>query len=477
MVSGTQTIFQSWQESGSLAAGLGTWITSTNFTGSNGFDATNANLASIATHNQAGANWVYTMANTNVTLLSANQGYMLFVRGDRNYTPTLPTPTATSATTLRTTGTLNQGTQAGITVASTGIGRTLIGNPFASAVDMENIFSATANLDQNMYVWDPTLTGNSGAGGFRLVERTAPNTYQQTPVVAGGTSASATSRYIHSGQAFFLKATGANASVVFNETDKSALISPVNPIVNTAGDQQLWANLMIVNPGNEASLADGIRVRYDVAYNASASDDVIKMGNFAENMASFRDGIKLIVEKRPMITEHDTIFLRITNTRIKDYRIQIGTFDFVQNDFPAVLEDNYLHTKTNVNLKGGITNYDFSVTADPASSAADRFRIVFGISKTDVPVVNTGVKGISIYPNPVNKTMITILFTDMEKGVYRLQLINSLGQVVIAQQVNHNGGNSKQTMELNKQTTNGNYRLEIVKPDNSRMVKGLVILN
>ena len=178
-----------------------------------------------------------------------------------------------------------------------------------------------------------------------------------------------------------------------------------------------------------------------------------------------------------MITEHDTIFLKITNAGIKDYRIQVGTFDFVQNDLPAVLEDNYLHTKTNVNLKGGITNYDFSVTADPASSAADRFRIVFGISKTDVPVVNTGVKGISIYPNPVNKTMITILFTDMEKGVYRLQLINSLGQVVIAQQVNHNGGNSKQTMELNKQTTNGNYRLEIVKPDNSRMVKGLVILN
>ena len=167
-------------------------------------------------------------------------------------------------------------------------------------------------------------------------------------------------------------------NLALNEASKGSGQSVVLPIVDGEKDQQLIANLMIVNSGNKVSLADGIRVMYNSSYSAAANtDDVEKMNNFAENISSYRNGKTLIVEKRPMITANDTIFLRMTGIGTKNYSMQLGTFDFVQTNLTAYLEDTYLGTKAVIDLSGGITNVDFSATANTASAAADRFRIVF----------------------------------------------------------------------------------------------------
>ena len=470
-VTGARTVFQEWQESGSLAAGYGTWITSTAYVVGNGFDATNNNLSSIATHNQAGPSWVYTMPNTNSTILSANQGYMLFVRGDRNYTATLPTSSATSATTLRTNGTLTQGTQSALSVVSTGTGRTLVGNPFASPIDFESI-QATTNLVKTFYVWDATLTGNNGVGGFVLVDRNG-GTYQTTPEVMGGTTVNPNSRYIHSGQAFFLRATGGTANLVFNEASKASSVSAINPIVNGIGEQQMIVNLMIANPGGDKSLADGIRVKFDDSYSTATADDDEKMGNFAENLSSYRDNKKLIVERRPMIVKNDTVFLYMTNTGIKDYRLQLGAIDFVQTGIPAKLEDTYLGTSRDIDLNGSITNYDFSVTADAGSAASSRFRIVFGKAAVIMPGITAA--GINIFPNPVTGRNIGMQFNDAVAGVYQLRLINSTGQVVLIRSIKHGGASTFYRIDLNRQVSAGSYRMEIIRPDNTRTTLALVI--
>lgn len=395
-VTGSQTIRQAWQENGGpIIAGQGTLVTSNIYNGSNGYDMTSIS-SSILTHNQggnAGPSYNYNLPNTNSTLISSYPGYMLFVRGDRNYTP-LNIP-STSPTVLRTNGTLSQGNKSAF-ISSTGVGRTLVANPYASPIDMEAVFSGTTNLAQDMYVWDPSLTGNYGVGGFRLVERVAANTYQQTPVVlGGGPQLDATARFIHSGQAFFLRTTGTagttDATVQFTEAVKAASVSVINPIVGGVDDEQLFVNLMLVNPGNIESLADGIRLRFNDAYDAAIIDDVEKMGNFAENISSFRSGKKLIVEKRPMITAHDTIFLKMTNTGIKDYRFQIGTFNFAQPTVMAWLQDTYLNSNTPIDLSGAINNIDFNITADAGSAAQDRFRIVFSLA-SPLPISITSIK-------------------------------------------------------------------------------------
>ena len=564
-----QTIQQAWQEnSGPIVAGVGTLVTSNLYSVSNGYDMVSIS-SSILTHNQGGGSgpsWNFNLPNTNTTVWSSYPGYMLFVRGDRNYTPTLPTPTATSPTMIRSKGSLYQGTQPPVVVSATGTGRTLVGNPFASGIDLETIFVPATTLDQNFYIWDATLTGNYGVGAFRVVQRNGVGSYIATPSLGAGNDN--TLRYIQSGQAFFLKATGSNANVVFNENSKTSSISVVNPIVNTLGDQQIIANLMIINSGNIESLADGIRLRFDNGYNADLSDDIEKMGNFAENISSFRLGKKLIVEQMPMIVATDTIFLRFTNAGVKNYRFKINTQDFIQPNVTAWLQDTYLNSNTLLDLSGAVKDFDFSVTTNPASANIDRFRIVFNLSgplpvtfttikayqqlsniavewkvsnqlnihhyeiekstdgtnfskagtqlatgvngsdatyswldvnavtgnnfyrirsvgigseikySTIVKVtINKGNPAITVFPNPVINRTITVQFTNMAKGIYQLRLINSIGQVVMTQQINHSGGNASQTTGFDKNIANGTYQLEIRKPDNTVMVKGLVIAN
>lgn len=564
-VTGSQTIKQAWQENGVTAANLGTNITSPLYTGANGFDA-GSNSSSILTHVQGGVSgpsWNGSLANTSTTLLSAFPGYMIFVRGDRFATSgnALHAPTV-----LRATGTIRQGTQSAVTVSATGTGYTLVGNPYPSPIDFETI-AGTANLAQSYYLWDPTLTGNNGVGGYRLVQRTAPNTYQQTPVVLGGPVVDPTIRYIHSGQAFFLKATGANANVVFTESSKAASLSIVNPIVNTAGDQQLVVNLMQADAVNGPTLLDGLRVRYADTYQADISDDILKIGNFGENISSLREGRSIIVENRPMIGIHDTIYLRMTNTGVKNYSFQVGTIDFVQPNLKAYLQDDYQGTNTLLDLTGNINNVDFSVTADPASAASNRFKIVFSnnlalpVNFTSIkayqantaiavewkvsnqlniqqyeiersadgsafskmatqavnmtsgsdaayswldlnpltgdnfyrirsvgnsgdikysPVVNVKIgkekAAINVYPNPVANRILNLQFTDMEKGIYSIRLLNTMGQVVFTQQLTHNGGSAAQSISLGKSMAGGSYRLEIIQPDNSRTAKTVSIL-
>lgn len=278
-VTGSQTIKQSWQENGgAVVAGQGTLITSNLYNGSNGFDQSSLS-SSILTHNQgglSGPSFNYNLANTNATAISSYPGYMLFVRGDRSYTPS--NGPSTSPTVLRTNGTLTQGNQTAF-ISSTGTGRTLVANPYASPIDMENIFSGTTNLAQDMYVWDISLAGNYGVGGYRLVERVGAGSYQQTPVVIGGSpTADANARYIHSGQAFFLRTVGTagttNATVSFTEANKASSVSVVNPIVNDFREQQLFVNLVNIAPDNSDVLTDGLRIRYDNNYSVGIGDDV-----------------------------------------------------------------------------------------------------------------------------------------------------------------------------------------------------------
>jgi len=563
-VTGTQTIRQSWQENGVLAANLGTNITSPLYTGSNGFDAS-SNSSSILTYNQGGAggpSWSSSLANTNSTLLTAYPGYMLFVRGDRNATAgnALHAPTV-----LRATGTIRQGTQSAVTVSATGTGYTLVGNPYPSPIDFEAI-SGTANLNQNYYLWDPTLTGNYGYGGYRLVQRTAPNTYQQTPVVLGGPVVDPTIRYIHSGQAFFLKATGSNASVVFAESAKASSTSIVNPFVNFAGDQQLVVNLMIEDAVQQTTtLADGFRVQFNDNYLNNGSDDIQKISNSNENLSVLVEGSPVIVVNRPLINAPDTLFLNMTGIRIRNYRFQVGTFDLVQTNLAAKLVDNYQGTSTPLNLSI-INEIPFAVNADPASAAANRFMIVFSpgatlpirfssirayrqqeqvnvewkvTSQTNIhhydversangvnfvkltEVAATGLNGsdatyasidqlpfagdnyyrirsfshggeirispiakvtmikrdpsISVYPNPVTESSLGLLFSEMIKGSYQLRMLNTMGQVVLTQVLSHNGGSASLSVPLAKTIGKGIYRLEIIKPDQKKEVRTVMV--
>jgi len=90
-------------------------------------------------------------------------------------------------------------------------------------------------------------------------------------------------------------------------------------------------------------------------------------------------------------------------------------------------------------------------------------------------VVGNGAGTITVSPNPVTGTQITLQFSNEPAGNYNLRLINSVGQLMYNTSVNHGGGSSTQSIELPSKFAAGIYQMEIVMPDNTKDVQKLII--
>lgn len=82
-------------------------------------------------------------------------------------------------------------------------------------------------------------------------------------------------------------------------------------------------------------------------------------------------------------------------------------------------------------------------------------------------------KGISLYPNPVRGSEITIGFSAL-KGQYNLNVVNTAGQVVYRQTLNHAGGTVAQTVSLPAALKAGVYNV-LISGDNYKETKTFVI--
>jgi len=370
---GSQTIAASWKAN--------TWITTSNAIDdadaiSKGFDAktpghsmqyfTGSGLAGVA---------------LGTDVLSAQPAYFLFVRGNRTSDHTNATVTST---TLSSTGTINQGSITRGTAGTGGTNFSLIPNPYPSNIDYEAVFAGngSATALENFYVWDASI---NTVGGYRLVSRVNGTTYQQTPSVS--VAADNNARYIQSGQAFWIVTP---QQLNFTESMKTANVPTNNVFRMSNGGEDISINLSIKQAPSTYILADGVRAKYDVSYNAAVtSEDVAKLTNFGENLSIVRNNSYLAIEKRPVISAYDTIFLKLWNTGVKEYRFTVNPNNFSAG-LNAYLEDAYLNTSTPISLTAA-TDVDFAITTDAGSQHIDRFRIVFRPSAV-MPVSFTSVR-------------------------------------------------------------------------------------
>ena len=75
--------------------------------------------------------------------------------------------------------------------------------------------------------------------------------------------------------------------------------------------------------------------------------------------------------------------------------------------------------------------------------------------------------GITVYPNPVRED--GLLYVSLENkpaGSYGVMLVNTLGQTIVKQTLNHAGGSSVYTIMPDKAVAHGNYLLNITGDDN-----------
>ncbi|CAN5728725.1 hypothetical protein BH11BAC3_BH11BAC3_31550 [soil metagenome] len=385
-LSATGSIYSNWQNSGMNIAGNGVLVTGPNPSGANGLDPSSQNTTSLKT-----GSGLTDLLNTKSQNLSNNTGnadnlgYFLFVRGDRNPINTIA-PNV-NVTTIAGFGKLQTGNQT-FTASPVKDNFTLIGNPYASPVYMRSI--TRTNVANRFWVWDPYL---NQVGGYVVVDDPLnTGTYGYSIFSPGGQDSA-----IQSGQAFFVQ-TAANgaASVLFNENSKSVvskngMFRPATSTTASGGKSQYVRVQLYLNNGSKpATLADGTYAEFNDLAGAEVDQlDAIKFYNVNEMLALKRAGTLLAIERRPAISDNDTMYLQLSRTTRRNYQFEI----IPTNIDPSIsfwLVDKYTGIKTPLNPTDK-TVFDFTIDNQAASAAVDRFNIVFK-PVTVLPVTFKSVK-------------------------------------------------------------------------------------
>ncbi|MBL7703071.1 MAG: T9SS type A sorting domain-containing protein [Ferruginibacter sp.] len=377
VVNSTGSIRTNWMEGGmntiigtnvNPVPGYGIQITGTGGN-TNGFDVTQTNAASLYSANN-GVTPTYTAITNTTATLNALKGYFAYIRGDRSVSMYVPLGTnmPTTHTTLRATGSLVTGAQTSFANAFVGGGAlNLITNPYPSPIDWSLLRAACTNVTNFYTIWDPNI---GTRGGFVTVN------------TSGVPSAGSANKFIQPGQAFFVESSGGVPTVTIAENQKSAGNNNTVFIVAGPPSESFKAGLYFIEDSGYRRQSDGITVLYDNAYSKAVTDeDAKEINNWDENIAVDRENKHLAIESRPVITTRDTIPLFMNNMKQQAYEFEFVPEAFTHIGLKAELIDKYLNTRTLLSVVDTVT-VSFTVTADPASSASDRFMVVFGPSFT-----------------------------------------------------------------------------------------------
>ena len=480
------TIKESWMENGnSVSTGYGTQITRPDGIVA-GFDATSV-APSLKYYDALSNSWIG-VTNADNPLYNP-KGYMVFVRGDRSVTSYNQ---LANKTTLRIKGTLLTGSLPPISVLPDKWES--IGNPYASPVDF-TLITKSAGVDDKFYVWDPHLYGSYGLGGYQTLS--SSNDWEPVP---GGTATYPTGipcKTIQSGQAFFVRATPIHAllpatyTITFTENCKAGSSSSFNFAryqgqESTVSQRQYLRASLFTGP--DGIIADGNVVAFDKSFSDTLDGkDAIKIANSGENFGIKRAGKILSIEAKSPVNSNDTIYFNMSNLKQQTYQLRFAPGNMKNSGLEAFLIDQFLNTSTPVNLSDS-GSVNIAITGDPASAAADRFKIVFmqasteNISQDNKREPNSIIKTlvdnhgsfIRVYPNPVTDGMIHLQLTNQPKGTYGIRLLNSLGEKILSKKIIHTAGNKTENIKWNYKLTRGIYRLEITRPGGETEVINVV---
>ncbi|MDE3235148.1 MAG: T9SS type A sorting domain-containing protein [Bacteroidota bacterium] len=343
-------ISNNWQQNTHITGNLGT---SGTIDAATGFDNTATGAASMFTFDASGTNQSWTaLTNTNATNLLCGKGYRIMIRGDRSINLNNNSSTA-NAVTLSATGTLINGTQVfntsgtgtnvnASTLLSNVIGNySLIGNPYACAIDWHAISTASSNIEDYYYIWDPNVSNTGSKGGYTY--------YSVTLGTAGNTGAvGSVSRYIQSGQSFFVRTKALSPIVQFDESAKSSTASN-NSI--SVFDKEESKGIVTVglflyeNKATEAA-ADKALVIYSNNF-SHASYGIDKLYNPADNLfiKSKHDQI-LAAEGRSLLFSSDTILLHTSLLNPDRYVLKVKMQGFAGKDVDGYVMDRLTAQQT-----------------------------------------------------------------------------------------------------------------------------------
>lgn len=332
----------------------------------------------------------------------------------------------------------------------------LIGNPYASPIDMESLIM-TGGLNENVVdekIWiiDPNI---GQYGGY--VTWDPVNQYS----ASGALNAQEDNHLIQSGQAFFVKTKTSPSSTTFhiNESFKrEGSNSFVFARTTNTSYERLRVGLERIE-NNTAQYKDGIVVAfYDGATNNVDEKDVEKFTNPNETLAFLNGTSNLSSEHRAPIVHGDELLIKVTRAVAGTYKLKIKTENFTFSG-GALFYDLKLGSVTQMPLDGTTFEYAFDVTSD-ATTQGSRFKILFDTTLSNEDILNPN--KLIAYPNPTTKNFgLNINMGNLEPGVYNYRIVNMLGQEVQNGEINNLTNIQEQHINLNNISNSGVYSLEL----------------
>lgn len=419
------TIASSWQNQIHITGpGTGGTTCPTLTANSNGFDATLTNSASFMTFNETVAtgpsfsNGFVTIPNTNATNLTAGRGYNVFVRGNK-VTQACDlingTNPAAQAVTLSATGTVQTGSFnfTGLTYnAANGEGWNLVGNPYPSNIDWNAASGwSKTDLDGSVYMYNPTN-----------------NTYASWN---GSASTNGGSRYIPSGQSFFIKGSSASMALSCTEAVKVA----DNPGTILLKNKKVSTQISITmqsSTGLTDETVIALHNDFTDTYNGAAFDAEKLLNPSGLNVYSILPfGSKQMVFNglAPVdVNESKIIPLGITSPVNGAHELNF-TLEELPYYYEVYLIDSFLNTTT---MLTETSKYPFTTTTNALSKGNNRFSLAL---YNKLPI-STGIDNamqqqhaVHVYPNPVND-MLQIGFTKKSSQPVVITIYNSIGKIV-----------------------------------------------
>jgi hypothetical protein len=445
----------------------------------NGIDE-GATSFSMFTYNVAGSPNTWSSVNSTdqpANVFRPGRGYRMFIRGDRTFPITTSTSFA-NETTLRATGTPVIGDvifAGGAAAESHGylpplentIGDfTLVGNPYASSVDVTAVMSnnsgaaITSGINPNYYwIWDAQMSGSNNRGRY-VVYDLGTNT--------NNGPGSQVDRHIQSGQSFFVQTIASDPTLAFTESNKTSDVS--NIFKNTSVVPKLDIQLLL----DDTVIADAAYVKFDPLYAGSVGfDDARKLVNADENLAIFRDGFNISIEARPDIILTDTIPLNIWQLEDNgNYKLSVS--NEALSTLNGIVRDKYLGVVHQLDMSGA-TSIPFTLQlSDPSSFGAERFEIILGT----VPL--SAISSVSqiarqLISNPVRGRTVRIMAGALKKGTYEVFIYDVGGRVLFKRQLLV----QEEQMDLNVEIPvlpNGAYGI-VVTGSGTRINQQLILLN
>lgn len=382
------TISRAWQEGtknttlsnlSNPQPGYGITITNGNTSGAvaNGFDLGNTVSPSIYYLNPGIAPTWVAPTNTTTVKISDREGFMTFVRGHRGIGITNQWAVP-DTTTLAPKGKINLGDVSKSIVQ----GIQILGNPYASAINFNNISYNGVNPGSVLgtgltyYLWDPRSPGAYNVGQWITFSSNGDGTYAVSPTP---TSLFSNTGIIESGSAFVINS-DANGTFIFHESDKVNTSSTIGIASRPGGRPtaspipRVAVNMFLKNTDGSKSMMDGISVLYDDTYRDIVDgQDAKKVSTFTsrERVGVVRDASLLSIERRKTM---DIIDLNIIKINTEPHQLEIVTSN-LNPATQAFLIDKVLNTETLL-TNNGTTFYDFSTTGVEATDLT-RFNIVF----------------------------------------------------------------------------------------------------